>query len=133
MSAVKGLCVAPLPVLSCVASCVTHRRPEEPAGAGEGAGVRASPGPRCWLPARSGPLSPVTVSSLSLTVCSQLDVFCGSVKGFGRQTHHSAVWVVLSVCMKRWHPGHNGNVSPLQKPLPPRSLFSHFGFFNAIT
>lgn len=51
------------------------RRGRGPAIDWAGAGLRPGAAP-----------SPVTVSSLSLTVCSQLDSFCPRVKAFSRRT-----------------------------------------------
>lgn len=81
MSAVKGLCVEAAARVILPAPCVSHKRSEEPGGAavngarGPGAGRAPGAGRR-----PGAAPSPVTVSSLSLTVCSQLDIFCDKVK-----------------------------------------------------
>lgn len=88
VSALKSLCVKAaahviLRGLLCQSQEVWGglKSPEGPEGPaidwarGLGAGQRPGAAP-----------SPVTVSSLSLTVCSQLDSFCPQVKAFSRQT-----------------------------------------------
>lgn len=77
-------------------------------------------GPRCWPRARSGPLSPVTVSPLSLTVCSQLDSFCPGVKAFSWRARRCQLGG-----RRGWHPYHNADVSP---GLAPPPTLSHFAF-----
>lgn len=87
----RPLCRAAAHVILCGLWCQSQeawgaRRGQGPAidrvqgpGAGRAPGVGRQP--------RAAP-SPVTVSSLSLTVCSQLDSFCPRVKAFSQQTLH---------------------------------------------
>lgn len=94
VSALKGLCVEAaarviLRGLLCQSQEVWGglRSPEGPEGPAIdwtwGLGAGRAPGAG-WRPGAAP--SPVTVSSLSLTVCSQLDSFCPRVKAFSRQT-----------------------------------------------
>lgn len=87
----KLLCRAAAHVILCGLWCQS----QEAWGArrGQGPVIDRVQGPRaCLAPGvgrqpRAAP-TPVTVSSLLLTVCSQLDSFCPRVKAFSRQTLH---------------------------------------------
>lgn len=65
-------------------ACYSHTRSEDPKrpGAVTEPEARRWSGPQSWPLARGALPPPVTVSPLSLTVCSQLDFFCPGVKGF---------------------------------------------------
>lgn len=120
-------CYPPWPLVSVTRGL---RRSEVPGGAEEGAAIGWVRGPGAGRRPRAAP-SPVTVSSLSLTVCSQLDFFCPQLKASADKLC-AAIWGGLSVRARRCHPCHNADVSPLHGPPPRHSLYSHFGFFNAL-
>lgn len=84
VSAVKGLCVrAAARVI--LRSLLCQSQEVWGARRGRGPAIDRARAPGAGRRPGAAP-SPVTVSSLSLTVCSQLDIFCPRVKAFSRQT-----------------------------------------------